>query len=63
MLKKLATMLTHPSTIGPVFFSEPFNSSNKPFNLDGMLSKITNETKAAENEVKRVSKVTVKFLS
>ena len=42
MLKKLATMWTQPSILCPVNFSEPYNSSNKPFNLDWMLSKITN---------------------
>ena len=48
MLAKLATMWTEPSIMCPVNFSESFNSSNKPFNLDWMLSKITNETKSAE---------------
>ena len=61
MLGKLATMWTQPSTIGPVIFSEPFNPSNKPLDFDGMLSKITKETKAAENKVKRVRSVTVNF--
>ena len=63
MLEKLATMWTQPSILCPVNISEPFNSSNKPFNLDWMLSKITNETKSAENEVKHMRKVTAKFLS
>ena len=63
MLKKLATMWTEPSILCPVNFSAPFNSSNIPFNLDWMLSKITNETKSVENEVKRLRNVTAKFLS
>ena len=63
MLEKLATMWTQPSILCPVNFSEPFNSSNKPFNLDWMLSKFTNETKSAENNVKRMRNVTAKFLS
>ena len=63
MLEKLATMWTQPSILCPVNFSEPFNSSNKPFNLDWMLSKITNETKSAENEVKHMRNVTAKFLN
>ena len=63
MLEKLATMWTQPSTICPVNFSAPFNSSKKPFNLDWMLSKITNETEAAENEVNDMRSVTAKFLS
>ena len=39
MLKKLATMWTEPSIICPVNLSQPSNSSNKPFNLNWMLSK------------------------
>ena len=63
MLEKLATMWTEPSILCPLNFSEPFNSSNKLFNLNYMLSKITNETKSAENEVKHMRNVTAKFLS
>ena len=63
MLEKLATMWAEPSILCPVNFLEPFNSSNKPFNLDWMLSKITNETKAAENEVNHMRNITAKFLS
>ena len=33
MLEKLATMWTEPSILCPVNFSEPFISSNKPFQL------------------------------
>ena len=39
MLEKLATMWTEPSILCPVNFSEPFNSSNKPFNLVGCSQK------------------------
>ena len=63
MLEKLATMWTQPSTIFPINFSAPFSLSNKPFNLDWMLSKITNEKKAAENEVKHMRNDTAKFKS
>ena len=63
MLEKLVTMWTQPSILCPDNFSEPFNSSNKPFNLDWMLSKITNETKSSEKEVKRMCNGTAKFLS
>ena len=63
MLEKLATSWTESSILCPVNFSQPFNSSNKPFNLDWMLSKITNETKAAANEVNHMRNITAKFLS
>ena len=63
VLAKLATMWTEPSIMCSVNFSEPFKLSNKPFNLDWMLSKVTNETKSAKNEVKCMRNVTAKFLS
>ena len=63
MLEKLPIMWTQPSTICPVIFSESFNSSIETFNLNWMLSKITNATKAAENEVNDMRNVTATFLS
>ena len=63
MLEKLAFLWTESSILCQVNFPQPLNSSNKPFNLDWMPSKITNETKAAENEVNHMRNITVKFLS
>ena len=62
VLKKLATMWTEPSILCPGNFSESFNSSSKPFDLVLILSKTTNDTKAAENVVEHMRNVTAKFL-
>ena len=63
MLAKLAEMWSQPSAECPLDFSQPFNSSQKPFNLNWMLAKIQNETNAAQQEVEHMRKVTAKFLS
>ena len=63
MLAKLAEMWSQPSAECPLDFSQPFNSSHKPFNLNWMLAKIQNETNAAQQEVEHMRNITAKFLS
>ena len=63
MLAKLAEMWSQPSAECPLDFSQPFNSSHKPFNLNWMLAKTQNETNAAQQEVEHMRNITAKFLS
>ena len=63
MLAKLAEMWSQPSAECPLDFSQPFNSSHKPFNLNWMLAKIQNETNAAQQEVEHMRNITANFLS
>ena len=63
MLAKLAEMWSQPSAQCPLDFSQPFNSSHTPFNLNWMLAKIQNETNAAQQEVEHMRNITAKFLS
>ena len=61
MLEKMATMYTEPSIFYPVDLLQSFNSSYMPLVLVWMLSKVFNETKAAENEVEHMRNITPKF--
>ena len=62
MLEKLATYGHNRQLYAHLIF-QPFKSSSRPFNLAWMLSKITHETNAAENEVKHMRNVTANLWS
>ena len=53
-------MWRQPSAECPLDFFQPFNTFNKPFNLNWMLAKIRNKTTAAQHEVERMGYVTAK---
>ena len=63
MLAKSAEMWSQPSAECSLDFTQPFNSSHKPFNFNWILTKIQTETNAAQQEVEHMRNLTAKFLS